>query len=229
MAINASVYKSLPFDPQKDLIPLVLYARVPFVLVVNSSSPAHTAADLIKRAKEKPGTLTFGSAGTGTASHLFAEFFKIQTGIDAAHVPYKSTVQPLNDILGGHLDYMFSDLAPVLPLVREGKLRALGVTSASRVPTAAEIPTLAEAGVQNYEAVAWLMVATRSGTPPDIVDRLYAELKTGLAVPEIRETISSSGMIPQDSPPPEELQRYVASEAVRWGAIVQKAGAAGIE
>lgn len=229
MAINSSIYKALPFDPQKDLIPLVLYARVPFVLVVNASSPARTASDLVKLAKEKPGTLSFGSAGTGTASHLFAELFKMQTGIEVAHVPYKSTVQPLNDVLGGHLDYMFSDLSPALPLVREGKLRALAVTSASPVPTAAEIPTLAEAGVQGYEAVAWLMVATRAGTPPDIVAKLHAEMKTALALPEIHETISRSGMIPQDSPSPEELQRYVASEAVRWGAIVQKAGAAGIE
>jgi tripartite-type tricarboxylate transporter receptor subunit TctC len=229
MAINASIYKALPFDPQKDLIPLFLYARVPFVLVVNFASPARTAADLVKLAKEKPGTLSFGSAGTGTASHLFAELFKIQTDIDVTHVPYKSTVQPLNDILGGHLSYMFSDLSPALPLVREGKLRALGVTSATRVPTAGEIPTLAEGGVQGYEAVAWLMVATRSGTPPDVVAKLYSELKAALALPEIRETISRSGMIPQDSPPPEELQRYVASETVLWGTIVQKAGAAGIE
>jgi len=229
MAINASIYKALPFDPQRDLIALVLYARVPFVLVVNSSSPARTASELVKLAKEKPGTLSFGSAGTGTASHLFAELFKMQTGIEVAHVPYKSTVQPLNDILGGHLSYMFSDLSPALPLVRDGKLRALGVTSAARVPAASEIPTLAEAGVQGYEAVAWLMIATRSGTPPDVVAKLYIELKTALAMPEIRETIARSGMIPQDSPPPEELQRYVASETVRWGTIVQKAGAAGIE
>jgi tripartite-type tricarboxylate transporter receptor subunit TctC len=229
MAINASIYKTLPFDPQNDLIPLVLYARVPFVLVVNASSPAQTAADLIKLAKEKPGTLTFGSAGTGTASHLFAELFKAQTNIEVTHVPYKSTVQPLNDVLGGHLSYMFSDLSPALPLVRDGKLRALGVTSATRVPTASEIPTLAEVGVQGYEAVAWLMVATRSGTPPDIVAKLYTELKTALALPEIRETISRSGMIPQDSPPPAELQRYVASETVRWAKIVKEAGAAGIE
>ena len=144
MAINASIYKSLPFDPMKDLMPVVLYARVPFVLVVNPSSPAQTAADLVKLAKDKPGTLSFGTSGTGTASHLFAELFKTQTGVEVTHVPYKSMVQPLNDVLGGHLNYMFSDLSPALPLVRDGKLRALGVTSATRVPTANEIPTLAE-------------------------------------------------------------------------------------
>jgi tripartite-type tricarboxylate transporter receptor subunit TctC len=204
MAINASIYKTLPFDPQKDLMPIVLYARVPFVLVVNPSSPIETAADLVKLAKEKPGTLSFGSSGIGTA-------------------------QPLNDVLGGHLNYMFSDLSPALPLVRDGKLRALGVTSATRVPAAAEIPTLAEAGVPGYEAVAWLMIVTRAGTPPDILARLYDEMKAGLAQSDIRETIARGGMIPQDSPTPAELQSYVASEAVRWGKIVQEAGAKGIE
>jgi tripartite-type tricarboxylate transporter receptor subunit TctC len=229
MAINSSIYKSLPFDPIKDLMPIVLYARVPFVLVVNPSSPAKTAADLVKLAKAKPGTLTFGTSGTGTASHLFAELFKNQTGIEVTHVPYKSMVQPLNDVLGGHLDYMFSDLSPALPLVRDGKLRALGVTSATRVPTANEIPTLAEAGVPGYQAVAWLMVVTRAGLPPDVLNKLHTELKSVLAEPEIKAQIARFGMIPVDSPSPEELHRYVGSETARWGKIVQQAGAAGIE
>jgi tripartite-type tricarboxylate transporter receptor subunit TctC len=229
MAINPAIYKSLPFDPLKDLMPVVLYARVPFVLVVNPSSPAKNAADLIRLAKAKPGTLSFGTSGTGTASHLFAELFKQQAGIEVTHVPYKSMVQPLNDVLGGHLDYMFSDLSPALPLVRDGKLRALGVTSAARVSTASEIPTLAEAGLPGYEAVAWLMVATRAGVPPEILDRLHTTLKGILAEPEIRGQIASFGMIPVDSPPPDELHRYVASETARWSAIVRQAGAAGIE
>ena len=229
MAINASVFKSLPFDPMKDLIPVVLYARVPFVLVVNPSFPAKTAPELVKLAKEKPGTLSFGTSGTGTASHLFAELFKTHTGIEVTHVPYKSMTQPLNDVLGGHLHFMFSDLSPSLPLIRDGKLRALGVTSATRVPTANELPTLAEAGIAGYEAVAWLMVVTRAGLPPAILDRLHGELKGVLAQPEIRQQIARYGMIPVDSPPLEELHRYVGSETVRWSKIVQQAGAAGIE
>jgi tripartite-type tricarboxylate transporter receptor subunit TctC len=229
MAINPSIYKSLPFDPMKDLTPVVLYARVPFVLVVNPSSAAQTAADLVKVAKDKPGSLSFGTSGTGTASHLFAELFKMQTGIEVTHVPYKSMVQPLNDVLGGHLDYMFSDLSPALPLVRDGKLRALGVTSATRVPTASEIPTLAESGVPGYEAVAWLMIATRAGLPPDILAKLHGALKDILAQPEIRGQIARFGMIPVDSPSPEELHRYVGTETARWSKIVQQAGAAGIE
>jgi tripartite-type tricarboxylate transporter receptor subunit TctC len=229
MSINSSIYKSLPFDPIKDLVPVVLYARVPFVLVVNPSSPARTAADLVKLAKDKAGSLSFGTSGTGTASHLFAELFKTQTGIEVTHVPYKSMVQPLNDVLGGHLDFMFSDLSPVLPLVRDGKLRALGVTSATPVPIASEIPTLAEAGVPGYEAVAWLMIATRAGLPPDILAKLHGALKAILAEPEIRGQIARFGMIPVDSPSPEELHRYVGSETARWSKIVQQAGATGIE
>jgi tripartite-type tricarboxylate transporter receptor subunit TctC len=137
--------------------------------------------------------------------------------------------QPLNDVLGGHLHYMFSDLSPSLPLIRDGKLRALGVTSATRVPTANELPTLAEAGIVGYEAVAWLMVVTRAGLPPVILDRLHGELKGVLAQPEIRQQIARYGMIPVDSPSPEELHRYVGSETMRWSKIVQQAGAAGIE
>src|SRR5262249_35657542 len=170
-----------------------------------------------------------GSVGGGRGWDLVGEVFKTQTGIEVAHVPYKSMTQPLNDVLGGHLDYMFSDLSPALPLVREGKLRALGVTSATRVPTADEIPTLAEAGVPGYEAVAWLMVVTRAGTPADVVSKLHAEMKAILAVPEVRGTIARFGMIPQDSASPEDLARYVATETVRWGDIVRKADAAGIE
>ena len=229
MAINASIYKSLPFDPVKDLMPVVLYARVPFVLVVHPSSPAQTATDLVKLAKAKPGTLTFGTSGTGTASHLFAEMFKMQTGIEVTHVPYKSMAQPLNDVLGGHLQYMFSDLSPSLPLIRDGKLRALGVTSATRVPTASEIPTLAEAGIAGYEAVAWLMVVTRAGLPSEVLGRLHGELKAVLALPEVRQQIARYGMIPVDSPPPDELHRYVGAEIGRWSKIVQQAGATGIE
>ena len=229
MAINASVYKSLPFDPMKDLMPVVLYARVPFVLVVNPAFEGKTAPDLVRLAKEKPGTLTFGTSGTGTASHLFAELFRTHTGIQVTHVPYKSMAQPLNDLLGGHLSYMFSDLSPALPLIRDGKLRALGVTSATRVPTAMEIPTLAEAGVAGYEAVAWLMVATRAGLPPAVLNKLHSELKAVLAQPEIKQQIARFGMIPVDSPPPEELHRYVGEETVRWSKIVQQADAAGIE
>jgi tripartite-type tricarboxylate transporter receptor subunit TctC len=124
---------------------------------------------------------------------------------------------------------MFSDLSPALPLVRDGKLRALGVTSATRVPTATEIPTLAESGVPGYEAVAWLMIVTRAGAPSDILDKLHREVKAALAQPDVREQIARLGMIPQDTPSPEELQRYVGSETVRWRKIVEQAGAVGIE
>jgi tripartite-type tricarboxylate transporter receptor subunit TctC len=229
LAINVSIYKSLPYDPAKDFMPVLLYARVPFVLVVNPALPVQSAEDLIKLAKAKPGTLSFGSAGIGTATHLFVELLKSQTGIQVTHVPYKSTVQPLNDVVGGHLQFMFSDLPPLLGLIGAGKLRALGVSSRTRVATAPDIPPLSEAGVPGYEAVAWLMVVVRAGAPPDVVNKLHAELKSIVALPEVEQQIKQLGFIPVDSPPPEELQGYIKSEIVRWGKVVQQAGATGIE
>jgi len=229
MAINVSVYKNLPYDPTKDLMPVMLYARVPFVLVVNPALPVNSVADLVSLAKAKPRTLSFGTAGVGTATHLYVELLRSQTGIEVTHVPYKSTVQPLNDVVGGHLQFMFCDLPPSLGLIRSGKLRALGVSSTTRVATAPEIPPLSEAGLPGYEAVAWLMVAVRGGTPADIVNKLHAELKAIEALPEVQQQMQQIGLIPVDSPPPEELQRYVKSEILRWGKVVQQAGAVGIE
>ena len=229
ITINHLVYKNLPYDVLRDLTPVTQMVSVPNVLLVHPSQPMQTLADYIAAAKAKPGQVSYGSAGVGSNLHLAMELLKVRTGIEVTHVPYKSMAQPLNDVLGGHLNYMFSDLSPALPLIRDGKLRALGVTSATRVPTANEIPTLAEAGVPGYEAVAWLMVVTRSGLPADILNRLHGELKGILAQPDVREQIARFGMIPVDSPPPEELHRYVGSETARWSKIVQQAGATGIE
>jgi len=229
MAINASIYKSLPFDPEKDLIPVVLYARVPFVLVVNPAFPAQNVNDLISLAKSKPGDLNFGSSGTGTASHLFGEFFKAQAGINVAHVPYKSMAQPLSDLLGGHLSYMFSDLASALPLIREGKLRPLGVTSATRAPAASEIPTIAEVGLPRYEGVAWLMVVAPAQTPPAVLALLHEEMKAGLEQPEMREMIVRLGMIPEGDQSIPQLRSYVSSEILRWKEVVKGAGAEAVE
>ena len=229
MAINVSIYKSLAYDPTKDLEPLLLICRVPFVMVANTELPVKSAGDLVTLAKAKPGTLTFGSAGVGTASHLFAELFKSETGIQVTHVPYKSTVQPLTDLVAGHLQFMFSDLPPSLGLIRGGKLRALGISAPTRVDVAPEIPTIAEAGVPGYEALSWLMVVGRAGTPPAIVDALHMELKAIMTEPQVLEQIKNSGLLAADSPPPAELERFVKSEIGRWSKVVAQAGATGIE
>lgn len=229
LAINVSLYRSLPYDPAKDLVPILMHALSPWVLVVNPSLPVNSAGDLVRLAKSKPGELSYGSAGPGTAHHLFAEMFRTQVDIKVTHVPYKSTVQPLNDVVAGHLQYMFTDLPPSQGLIREGKLRALGVSSKTRLAAAPEIPTLHEAGVPGFEALSWHMIAVPTGTPVEIINKLHAELKSIAAQPEVKSQFDRIGLIPVDSPSPDELRAFIKSEIVRWATIVQQAGATGTQ
>jgi tripartite-type tricarboxylate transporter receptor subunit TctC len=228
LASNVSLYKSLPFDPAADLSPVLLHALSPWVLVLNPSLPVQSAGELVTLAKSKPGELSFGSAGPGTMHHLFAEMLVAQTGIKVTHVPYRSTMQPLNDIIAGHLHFMFSDLQPAQGLIKAGKLRALGVSSKARLGAAPEIPPLAETGVPGFEAFSWHMIAVPAGTPKEIVDMLHAELKSIMALPEVKQQFIESGYIPFDSPSPEELQKFLKSEIARWSKIVGQAGATGM-
>lgn len=229
LAINVSLYKNLPYDPAKDLVPVLLYALSPWVLVVNPALPVRSAGDLVNLAKSRPNELSYGSAGPGTAHHLFAEMLISQTGMKVAHVPYKSTVQPLNDVVAGHLQFMFSDLPPSHGLIKEGKLRALGVSSKTRLAAAPEIPPLAEAGVPDFEALSWHMIALPAGTPPEVVNKLHNELKIIAALPEVRERFHQIGLIPATSPPVNELPNFIKSEIARWSKVVQQAGVAGMQ
>ena len=155
LAINVTVRKSLPYDPRKDLTPIALLARVPFVLVVNPDLPVKSVADLVKLAKEKPGQLSFASVGPGTFHHLNAEMFKSIFGLDLVHVPYKGTAPALKDVVGGHVQIMFCDVPPAKALIEAGKVRALGVTTAERVPAVPDVPPLAEVGVPGYDTASW--------------------------------------------------------------------------
>jgi tripartite-type tricarboxylate transporter receptor subunit TctC len=229
MALNVTVRKSLPYDPTVDLAPIALVARVPFVLVVNPSLPVQSVADLIKLAKEKPGQLSYATPGPGTFHHLNAEMFKTLFGLDLVNVPYKGTLPGLNDVIGGHVAMMFSDVPPALPLIAAGKLRALGVTTLQRVASAPDIPPLAEVGVPGYDASSWHMVATQGSVPKPIVDKLHATLKAIMSDPDVVQALIRDGTIPQVSPPPDELRQFVKSEIVRWGEVVRKAGIAGTE
>jgi tripartite-type tricarboxylate transporter receptor subunit TctC len=229
MAINVTVRKNLPYDPRKDLTPIALLARVPFVLVVNPDLPIRSVDDLVKLAKEKPGQLSFGTVGPGTMHHLNAEMFKNIFGLDLVHVPYKGTAPALQDVVAGHIHFMFSDLPPAVTLIQSGKLRALGVTTAQRVKAAPDLPPLAEAGIPGYNTSSWHTVTTTGGVPKEIVDKLSAEIRTIMADPEIQTLLTNDGTIPQVSPPPEEMKAFVASEIDRWGAVVTKAGIAGTE
>ena len=160
LAINVTVRKNLPYDPRKDLTPIALLARVPFVLVVNPSLPVQSVADLVKLAKDKPGQLSFGTPGPGTFHHLNAEMFKSIFGLDLVHVPYKGSAPALNDLVGGHIQMMFCDVPPAMSLIEAGKIRALGVTTAERVPAVPDIPPLAEVGIPGYDTASWHTVTT---------------------------------------------------------------------
>ena len=229
LAINVTVRKNLPYDPRKDLTPIALLARVPFVLVVNPSLPVRSVADLVKLAKDKPGQLSFGTPGPGTFHHLNAELFKSTFGLNLVHVPYKGSAPALNDLVGGHIEMMFCDVPPALALIQSGKIRALGITTKERVPAIAELLPLAEIGMPGYDTASWHTITTTANVPQPIVDKLYANIRDIMGDPSVKETLTRDGTLPQVSPPPEELKRFVASEILRWGKVVEQAGLAGSE
>jgi tripartite-type tricarboxylate transporter receptor subunit TctC len=229
LAINVTVRKNLPYDPRKDLTPIALLARVPFVLVVNPALPIHSVADLVKLAKEKPGQLSFGTPGPGTFHHLNAEMFKGIFGLDMIHVPYKGSAPALNDLVGGHIQMMFCDVPPAMSLIQSGKLRALGVTTAQRVPAVAELPPLAEVGIPGYDIASWHTVTTTGNVPRPIVDKLYTNIRDIMSDPAVTEALTKDGAIPQVSPSPDGMKRFVESEIVRWGKVIEQAGLAGSE
>jgi tripartite-type tricarboxylate transporter receptor subunit TctC len=227
MAINVSVYKNLPYDPTRDLTPVALVAGVPFMLVVNPALPIRSMEDFVRVAKTTPGGLSYASNGHGGAAHLFAELIKVKLGIEMTHVPYKGLAPALNDIVGGHVHTMFGDFATALPLVRDGKLRAIGVSTAQRVGPAPEIPPLAEVGMPGFDASSWQMMIAPAGLPPPVLTLLNSEFRAIMSEPGVRKAFADRGLVPLTSGPPDELQRFVKSEIVRWSEVVTRAGAAG--
>ncbi len=229
LAINVTMRKSLPYDPRTALTPIALLARVPFVLVVNPALPIQSVADLVKLAREKPGQIAFGTPGPGTFHHLNAEMFKSIFGLDLVHVPYKGSAPALNDLVGGHIQMMFCDVPPAMSLIQAGKIRALGVTTAERVPAVADIPPLAEVGVPGYDTASWHTVTTTGNVPASIVDKLYANIRDIMSDAAVTEALVKDGAIPQVSPPPAEMKRFVEREIVHWGKVIDAAGLAGSE
>jgi tripartite-type tricarboxylate transporter receptor subunit TctC len=229
LAISATMYKKLPYDPIKDFIHVALGARVPFVLVVNPSLPVRSVAELVAYAKENPGKLSFASGGPGSPHHLYGELLKSMTGIEMTHVPYKGSAPALTDVIAGHVPILFSDTVPSLPQIREGKVRALGVSTAVRLPSAPEIPPIAEAGVPGFDAAGWGVFSLPAGTPKEVVAKLQAALDGAIALPEVQQQIIRLGLIPGGASSPEELQRFISSEIARWGKVVTQAGLAGTE
>jgi tripartite-type tricarboxylate transporter receptor subunit TctC len=226
LAVSVAVFKSLSYDPAKDFTPIVLTGNAPFVLLTTPSLPVKNLADLIKLAKEKPGQISFASGGPGSPQHLFMELMRTMAGLDMVHVPYRGDGPILTDLTAGHIPIAFCELGVSLPFIKEGKVRALAVSSATRVPAAPDIPTVAEAGVPGFDAVSWQMIVAPAGTPAGIVNRLHKETKEILASQEMKDYFVSTGRAPVDSPSPAALADYVKAEIVRWSKVVEAAGIA---
>jgi len=229
LAISTTMYKKLPYDPIKDFEHMVLGAKIPFVLVVNPSLPVHNVTELIAYAKAHPGELSFASGGPGSPHHLYGELLKSMTGIEMMHIPYKGSAPALTDVIAGHVPLMFSDTVPSLPQIREGRVRALGVSTATRLPSAPEIPPIAEVGVPGFDAAGWGVFSVPAGTPKEIVSKLRAALAEVVALPEVQQQLIKVGMVPAAIAQPAELARFVESEVARWGKVVTQAGLAGTE
>jgi len=225
LTTNVALYKSLPYDPLADFVPIALTCKVPFVLVVNPALPVRTIPDLVALAKERP--LSYGSTGTGTVAHLAAELLKSRTGIEMTHVPYRGVVQSLTDVAAGHVQLAFGSPDSGIGMMREGKVRPIGATSLTRINVLPEVPPLAEAGLPGFEAVSWHLIVAPIATPADIVDKLHIEIKRAMAAPEITRQISDMGLIPIDTPPVAALREFMRNEIALWSELVRQAGIAG--
>ena len=223
-AINASLYKDLPYDPVKDFVPITMIARVPNMLDVNPGVPAKDVKELIVLLKANPGKYTFASSGNGTSQHLSGELFKTMAGVDMQHIPYKGSPPALQDVVGGQVTMTFDNITTAWPLAKAGKLKALAVTTAKRSEVAPDVPTLAESGLAGFEVGSWQGVFAPAGTPPAIVKRLNAEIVKILAMPDVREKLGALGAeIVADSP--EDFAAIVKAEGVKWAEVVKKSGA----
>ncbi|MPZ37208.1 MAG: tripartite tricarboxylate transporter substrate binding protein [Rhizobiales bacterium] len=229
LAINATLYKKLPYDTANDFIPIAYVADIPLVLVVHPSLPIKSVTDLIKYAKDNPGKLSYASSGTGTTLHLSGEMLKSMSGIKMTHVPYKGGPPALNDVVAGHVQLVFADPSSAIQQIRAGTVRPLGLTSKARLPSAPDIPPIAEAGVPGFEAVSWAVFLAPAKTPDAIVKKLNAELTALAATPEMREQTIKLGMIPVISPSLSQLKDFLPQQIERWGKLVQQAGIAGSE
>ena len=223
-AINASLYKNLPYDPVKDFAPITLIVRVPNMLVVNPDIPAKNVGELIALMKANPGTYSFASSGNGTSQHLSGELFKSMAGVDMQHIPYKGSPPALQDVVGGQVSMTFDNITTAWPLAKGGKLRALAVTTAKRSAVAPDVPTLAESGLAGYEVGSWQGVFAPAGTPPAIVQRLNAEIVKIINMPDVKEKLVGLGAEPVGNTP-EEFGALVKSEVAKWADVVKKSGA----
>jgi len=224
MTINPALYHGMPFDPEKDLRPISLVASGPMVLEVNAALPIHSVDELVAYAKANPGKLNFGSGGNGTLSHLSLEMLRARTGAEIVHVPYKGTSLAVNDLLAGHIQGMFDTLSTAAPLITDGKIRGIAVTSVKRSQAMPELPTVAEAGVRDYSADAWSGLVAPAGTPPEVIQRLQAAVAKIAAGAQMQKRLAQIGSEAVGSTP-EQFGATIHAERARWAEIVKVSGA----
>lgn len=222
--INATLYRSLPFNFATDLAPVTLVGTVPALLVVNPTLPVHSVADLIALAKSRPGEIFYASSGNGTAAHLSGELFNLMAGVKLAHIPYKGSSEVLNDLIAGRVTVAFANASTVLPHVQSGSLRALASTGLQRTAAAPELPTISESGLQGFDTAVWMGVLAPAGTPPEIVDRLAAAFGAALQAPDVKAQLAAQG-IDGIGLGPREFGAYIRSETDKWATAVGVSGA----
>jgi tripartite-type tricarboxylate transporter receptor subunit TctC len=223
LAVNASIFPKMTFDPARDFVPIMLIERAPMVLVTRVDKPFKTLKDVVTAAKAKPGALTVGNAGTGGAHHLSGELFQVAAGIDLLPVPYKGGGPAAGALLAGEIDMLFEQTYAALPSIQAGKVRALAVTSDKRLPSLPDVPTMAELGYPEVTVSNWLGLVAPKGTPPAIVAKLNEAFNAALANPELREKIAGPGNLVGGGTP-EQFASFIASESKRWAALVKAKG-----
>jgi tripartite-type tricarboxylate transporter receptor subunit TctC len=224
IGVNISMYSNLPFDPVKDFAPITLVAKVPNILVVHPAVPVKSVQELIAYAKQNPGKLRYGSPGSGTSNHLSAELLKLMAGIELLHIPYKSSAQMTTDILGGQVEVVFHNAPVLLPHVKSGALRGLGITSATRNPSAPDLPPIAEAGVPGFEVTAWFGFMAPAHTPPAVVNKIHADVVKAITLPDVRERMLTQAAEPIGSTP-QEYAAFIGAEIEKWAKVVKQSGA----
>jgi len=222
-SINPSLYASLPFDPQKDLVPVSLLAEAPFLLVVHPSVPAKAVKDLVALAKAKPEMLTYGSGGNGSSGHLAGTLFELGAGVKLSHIPYKGAGQALIDVIAGQITFMFASVLSSTPHIKQGRLRVLAVTSTKRSHALPQVPTVAEAGVSGYATTTWYGLLVPAGTRQAVIDRLSGAANKTVMSPELRDRMIADGAEPVGSTPA-AFQKHIAAEIAKWRKVVKSAG-----
>jgi tripartite-type tricarboxylate transporter receptor subunit TctC len=221
LAVNPSLYRKLPYDPQKDFAPISLTARFAMLLVVNPTlDKSKTVRELVDEAKAAPGKINFASVGAGTTHHLAMELFMQRTGIKLNHIPYKGAAPAVQDLVGGQVPVMFLDLAAGGPQIRAGKIRALAVASPKRITPLPDVPTVAESGVPGFEAWAWQGLVAPAGTPREALEKVRAQYSKAVADAGVRQKLTEAGVEPLTSSP-EELAGYIKSETAKWASVIK--------